>query len=329
MTTLTITGTLMNNYASITLLGDNFYDAYLDNQFSLKADVSQLAGLVTSGCLELKYTNSVGLATDCFKKADIDNMLLSYSTGSYVDCSLANKVSTTGDASISPNLTINGNMDSSKKFSLDIKSSTIHTEFWTLASFHQGIANSGAWLQFSRDGTSNTWQSGMSSDNPYVVRTSDATNVLTVNQNGNTSISGNLESQSLALNKPSNDDDIPLQIINNNQNWFVASLESTIAGDGCLVQWMTPASSSYWWSGVWGTNTNDSNIWFNDQGLYHLHNGSAVLSGNLNVGPSQAQSSVNTYFNHVGSTGYMMKEGRYRDQGFLHFGTNYQYGEMF
>ena len=59
------------------------------------------------------------------------------------------------------------------------------------------------------------------------------------------------------MHKPSNDDDIPLQIINNNQNWSVASLESTIAGDGCLMQWMTPASSTSWWSGVWGTNTND------------------------------------------------------------------------
>ena len=43
MTTLSITETLMNNYASIALLADNFYDkTYLDNQFSLKADVSQL-----------------------------------------------------------------------------------------------------------------------------------------------------------------------------------------------------------------------------------------------------------------------------------------------
>ena len=51
----------MNNYATITLLDDNFYDkAYVDNQFSLKADVSQLTGLVTSDSLELKYTNSVG-----------------------------------------------------------------------------------------------------------------------------------------------------------------------------------------------------------------------------------------------------------------------------
>ena len=47
MTTLSITETILNNYASITLLDDNFYDnAYLDNQFSLKADVSQLTGLV-------------------------------------------------------------------------------------------------------------------------------------------------------------------------------------------------------------------------------------------------------------------------------------------
>ena len=75
---------------------------------------------------------------------------------------------------------------------MDIKNSTTHTEFWTLASFHQGIENSGSWLQFSRGGTSNTWQAGMSSDNSYVVRAPDATNMLIVNQNGNTS-SGHLD----------------------------------------------------------------------------------------------------------------------------------------
>ena len=74
------------------------------------------------------------------------------------------------DTSISSNLTINGDLDSSMKCPLEIKNSTIHTEFWTLASFHQGNANSGSWLQFSRDGTSNTWQAGMSSDNTYVIR---------------------------------------------------------------------------------------------------------------------------------------------------------------
>ena len=43
----------MNNYATITLLVDNFYDkTYSDNQFSLKADVSQLTGLVPTGYLD-------------------------------------------------------------------------------------------------------------------------------------------------------------------------------------------------------------------------------------------------------------------------------------
>ena len=78
-----------------------------------------------------------------------------------------NKVNVYKDTSISSNLTINGDLDSSMKCPLEIKNSTIHTEFWTLASFHQVIANSGSWLQFSRDGTSSTWQAGMSSDNIY------------------------------------------------------------------------------------------------------------------------------------------------------------------
>ena len=107
MTTLSITGTLMNNYATIIFLVGNFYDkTYLDNQFSLKADVSQLTGLVSTDCLDLKYTNSVDLTTDYYKKTDIDNMLLSYSTGSYVGYNLANKVSTTGDAPISGDLDV-------------------------------------------------------------------------------------------------------------------------------------------------------------------------------------------------------------------------------
>ena len=87
-----------------------------------------------------------------------------------------NKVNIYKDTTISSNLTVNGDLDSSKKLPFDFKNSTIHTEFWTLASFHQGTVNSGSWLQFSRDGTSNTWQTGMSSDNAYVVRASDATN---------------------------------------------------------------------------------------------------------------------------------------------------------
>ena len=68
MTSVSITETLMTNYATITLLGDSVYDkTYLDNQVRLKADVSQLTGLVTSDYLDLRYTNSVDLTTGYYK----------------------------------------------------------------------------------------------------------------------------------------------------------------------------------------------------------------------------------------------------------------------
>ena len=122
MTTLSITETLINNYASLTLLGDNFYDdVYLDNQFSLKADAPNT---VTTNYLTINYTNTVGLTSVYYNKAETGNMLLSYSTGSYVDYnfytktdtdnSLANKVSTTGDATTSGNLDVGGIMNTTK-----------------------------------------------------------------------------------------------------------------------------------------------------------------------------------------------------------------------
>ena len=48
-------------------------------------------------------------------------------------------------------------------------------------------------FNFSRDGTSNTWQAGMSSDSSYVIRAPDATNMLIVNRNGGTTIGGHLD----------------------------------------------------------------------------------------------------------------------------------------
>ena len=98
----------MNNYASITLLVDNPHDkTYLDNQFSLKTDVSQLTALVATDYLSTKYTSSAYLPTDYYNKTETDNMLLPYSTGSYVgynlytktetDTLLADKVTNIGD----------------------------------------------------------------------------------------------------------------------------------------------------------------------------------------------------------------------------------------
>ena len=47
-------------------------------------------------------------------------------------------------------------------------------------------------------------------------------------------MSGNLDAQRSTLNEPSNDSETPLNIINNNRNWEVIAIESTIAGDGCF-----------------------------------------------------------------------------------------------
>ena len=60
-----------------------------------------------------------------------------------------------------------------------------------------------------------------------------------------------------------------------------------------------------------------------------MYKDTTIYGNLLDVGQSQAQTSIKAWFNHVGSAGFMMMEGRYRDQGFLHFETSYQYGEMF
>ena len=94
---------------------------------------------------------------------------------------------------IHPKLSTTGGLEASVENPLYVTNSTTHANFWTIATFHQEIANSGSWLQFSRDGTSNTWQTGMSSDNSYVIRASDAIHCLSVNPNGNVALTGNLD----------------------------------------------------------------------------------------------------------------------------------------
>ena len=75
---------------------------------------------------------------------------------------------------------------------LYVTNPTIHFMFWTIATFHPETANSGSWIQFSRDGTNNTWQTGMSSNSSYVIRASDSTNSLSVNPNGSAVLSDSL-----------------------------------------------------------------------------------------------------------------------------------------
>ena len=92
------------------------------------------------------------------------------------------------------------------------------------------------------------------------------------------------------------------------------------------MQWITPASSSYWWSGVWGANANKFNIRFNCKGLSIKSNGGAATSGNLDVGVGETKSKVKTHVNHAGNTGFMEIEAMWRNQAFLNFATGWADG---
>ena len=54
-----------------------------------------------------------------------------------------------------------------------------------------------------------------------------------------------------------------------------------------------------------------------------------AISGNLDVGQDQAKTSLKTYVNHIGKTGYVEMEARWASQGFVHFKTNHTAGELF
>ena len=172
----------------------------------------------------------------------------------------------------------------------------------------------------------------MSNDNAYVIRASDATNVLTANRNGNTTVGGNLDVDTVLTLKtiPGVSDTSPLVIINDSPGGGTGVVhQSTASGQGFIIAYITAQSSVAWEEGgKWG-GSNEFTIKSGSNGLTIKPTGDTTISGNLNVVPSQAQSIITTCFNHAGSSGYMMLGGRYGDQGFLHFETDYQYGEMF
>ena len=99
--------------------------------------------------------------------------------------------------------------------------------------------------------------------------------------------------------------------------------ESTLHNIGCLIGHKTSASSTSWWAGIWGANGSSFNIWYNYKGLSIKPTGDVSTGGaNVDIGKDEPQSRANTYlFNHLGSAGYMQMEGRYRDQGCVHFGN--------
>ena len=107
---------------------------YTNSRIRCNAEVGGYTGYAELGAAS-SYDMFLNLNTT---RTDGGWMYFKTSNDDYIQLpSSDDKVNIYKDTPISSNLTINGNLGSSKKFPLDIKSSTIHTEFWTLASFHQ------------------------------------------------------------------------------------------------------------------------------------------------------------------------------------------------
>ena len=144
--------------------------------------------------------------------------------------------------------------------------------------------------------------------------------------NGDSS-SGNLDAQRLTLNKPSNDSETLLNIINNNQHCEVIAFESTISGDCCLQNSKTAQSSIVWNTGIW--NQNQYGIRHGVHGLWIYDNGDTSISGTLNVGPAQATTSIKAYVNHAGHQGNVEIEARWNTHGYINFNTTASDGLLF
>ena len=152
--------------------------------------MSQLTGLVSIDYLDFKYTNSVDLTTDSYNKNDIDNVLLPYSTGSYVDYDLANKVFTTGDASISGNLEVQRfyiTNTTARPFEIN---NTLHNGPYLLA-ISQNFSSNDLLFALRCRPLNQLWCFGVATSNQYIISHENSTK-LSIKSNGNTT-SGNLD----------------------------------------------------------------------------------------------------------------------------------------
>ena len=100
---------------------------------------------------------------------------------------------------------------------------------------------------------------------------------------GNSDVGGIMNTTKINLTNdgPNN---YPLVITNTGGNWFQGECIATANQVGCMFRYKTSGSSTYWWSGVWGSNTKGFNRLFSYKGLSIKSNGSAAISGNLDVG---------------------------------------------
>ena len=141
-----------------------------------------------------------------------------------------------------------------------------------------------------------------------------------------TPISGNLDVDrvSTLTENPGVSDTTPLVIINDSPGGATATTyTSTAPNQGYISFWTTAAPTTPWMTGdIWG-GLNEFVLWngYNNIGLTLKPTGDTSLSGNLDVGPSQAKTSIKAYVNHLGHQGNVELEARWNSQGFIHFNT--------
>ena len=334
MTTLSITEALMNNYASITLLVDNFYDkAYLYNQFSLKADESEPTEHVTTAYLTTKHTNSVDLSTDSYNKTAtacyypivlVLMLIITFALKQTPENLLADKLTNIGDIDSPGMLDIgtSGYTNSRIRCNAAVNGYTGYAELRAAPSYDM-------YLNLSTTRTDGGWMYFKINNDDY-IQLPGSDNKVNVYKGA--ALSRNVDvGKVLTLKRiPGVSDTTPLVIINDSPGGAtVATYTSTASNQGCVSFWTTAASTTPWMTGViWG-GLNEFVIWngYSNNGLTLKPTGDTSISGiNLDVGPSQAVTSIKAYVNHDGHQGNVEIKAVWSSQGYVNFDTTYPDG---
>ena len=139
-----------------------------------------------------------------------------------------------------------------------------------------------------------------------------------------TAISGILDvGKVLTLKRvPEVSDTSPLTIINQSLGSGTGVVyQSTASDQGFPIAFTTAQSSVAWVEGVTWGGSNEFIIKSGSNGLTLKPTGDAVISGNLDVGQDQAQTSIKAYVNHAGRQGNVETEAMWNTQGYSNFNT--------
>ena len=292
----------------------------IDATLNLYSPTAQILNDFSKLYIDNTFLSSAQTGTLYYNKAETDNMLLSYSTGSYVDYTfytktdtlLAGNMTNTGDIELPGWLDIgtSGYTNSRIRCDADVNGYTGYAELKAATSYDMFLNlnttyPNGGWMYFKINNDDYMQLSG--SDNE-------------VNTYKDTAISGNLDvGQSQAQTSIKT-------YVNHIGKTGHVEMETRWANQG-FIHFKTNHASGEVFFAVKDPLRDEIYMYVGND-IVHIYE-DTTIGGNLDAGTSQAQTSSKACFNHAGNTGHIRIEGRYRDQGYLHFETNYQYGDMF